>query len=48
MIQTLIVTTAVGLSAFHFLRGAYLALCDSRGGSCGKCSTSGCPVARKG
>jgi len=48
MIQTLVVTTAVGLSAFYFLRGAYLDFCGSRGSSCGKCRSAGCPVARKG
>ncbi len=48
MIQTLVVTTAVGLSAFYFIRGTYLDFCGAKDGNCGKCSTGGCPVARKG
>ena len=48
MIQTLVVASAAGLSAFYFLRGAYRDLCGSKGSSCGKCSSGGCPAARKG
>jgi len=50
--QTLLVASAVGLSALYFIRGALqdfgMGSHPSQGGSCGKCSSGGCPVARKG
>jgi len=48
-IQTLIATSAAGLAAFYFLRGAFLDLREGNrpGGSpCGTCSSGGCPAAR--
>lgn len=50
-LQTLITAAAAGLAALYFLRGAFQ---DFQGGSrpgggaCGKCSSGGCPAARKG
>jgi len=50
-LQTLIAASAAGLSALYFLRGVYRDLSGGgaqAGGSCGKCSSGGCPVASKG
>jgi len=51
-IQTFLVASAVGLSALYFIRGALqdfgVGPRPAQGGSCGKCSSGGCPVARKG
>ncbi|MDR3683088.1 MAG: hypothetical protein P4L11_05100 [Geothrix sp.] len=51
-LQTLIAASAAGLSAFYFIRGALQDLgaggAPSSGGACGKCSSGGCPAARKG
>jgi hypothetical protein len=46
-IQTLFATSAAGLAAFYFLRGAIQDLRQPDAGSCGKCSSGGCPAARK-
>ncbi|MBK9795410.1 MAG: hypothetical protein IPP58_02735 [Holophagaceae bacterium] len=50
--QTLFVASAVGLSALYFIRGALqdfgVGTRPAQGGSCGKCSSGGCPVGRKG
>jgi len=49
-LQSLLVASAVGCSAFYFLRGAYQDLSGgktSADGSCGKCSGGGCPAAKK-
>jgi hypothetical protein len=47
-LQTFIVVSAAGLSAYHFIRGAIQELsAPAEGGTCGKCSSGGCPVARK-
>lgn len=48
MIQTFIAVSAAGFSAFYFLHGAYRDFCGAKGRSCGKCSSGGCPAARKG
>ena len=47
-LQTLIAASAAGLSALYFLRGAFQDLKAPAGGSCGKCSSGGCPAAKKG
>ncbi len=52
-LQTLIAASAAGLSALYFIRGAIQDLGTGRrtpssGGSCGGCSSGGCPAARKG
>lgn len=46
--QTLLVASAAGLAAAYFLRGVVQDFRQPQGGSCGKCSSGGCPVARKG
>jgi hypothetical protein len=49
--QGIIAVSSAGLAALYFLRGAYQDLAGSRqegGSSCGKCSSGGCPAARKG
>ena len=49
-IQTFLATSAAGLAALHFIRSAFQDLSGkgpSAGSSCGKCSSGGCPVARK-
>jgi hypothetical protein len=50
-LQTVLAASAAGLSALYFIRGAIQELgagqAPSSGGSCGKCSSGGCPAARK-
>jgi hypothetical protein len=47
-LQSILVASAAGLSAFYFLRCAFRDLGggNPRAGGCGKCG--GCPAARKG
>lgn len=47
-LQSLLALSAASLSALYFLRGAIQDLSAPKGGTCGKCSSGGCPVARKG
>jgi hypothetical protein len=49
--QGIIAVSLAVLAALYFLRGAYQDLAgthQAEGGSCGKCSSGGCPVAHKG
>ena len=49
-LQTVLASSAAGLAAFYFIRGIvqdFSAKSGSAGSGCGKCSTGGCPVARK-
>ncbi|GLH74193.1 hypothetical protein GETHLI_26950 [Geothrix limicola] len=45
--QSILAVSSAGLAALYFLRGAYQDLSASSGSSCGKCSSGGCPAARK-
>ncbi len=47
-IQSILAISVAGLAALYFIRGAFLDLSASGGGTCGKCSSGGCPAARKG
>ena len=49
-LQTVLASSAAALAAFYFIRGIVQDCSekDEPGGSgCGKCSSGGCPVARK-
>jgi hypothetical protein len=46
--QTLIALSAASLSALFFVRGVVNDLRQERGNACGKCTSGGCPAARKG
>jgi hypothetical protein len=49
-LQTLLASSAAALAAFHFIRGIvqdFSGTPGPEGGACGKCSSGGCPVARK-
>jgi hypothetical protein len=49
-LQTVLASSAAGLAAFYFIRGIVQDFSVKSGpkvGSCGKCSSGGCPVARK-
>jgi hypothetical protein len=47
-IQSILALSASVLAALYFLRAAAQDLSAPTGGSCGKCSSGGCPVAKKG
>jgi len=49
-LQTVLASSAAGLAAFYFLRGIvqdFSKTSGAAGGACGKCSSGGCPAARK-
>ncbi len=47
-IQSVLALSAAGLAALYFIRGTFQELSAPEGSTCGKCSSGGCPVARKG
>ncbi|MBI1751289.1 MAG: hypothetical protein HY014_08050 [Acidobacteria bacterium] len=47
-VQSILAFSAVGFAALYFIRGAVQDLSAPKGAACGKCSSGGCPAARKG
>jgi hypothetical protein len=45
--QSIFAVSAAGLAALYFIRGAFQDLSAPEGSSCHKCSSGGCPAARK-
>jgi hypothetical protein len=49
-LQTVLASSAAALAALHFIRGIVQEFSETSGPSgsaCGKCSSGGCPAARK-